>query len=269
MQSDSQGECGMSSMNTHQVLIKNLGASSGSTDPDPTAPDPTAPDPTPGADQEPPQVQILSPGDGARVNPSLVLRSTISDNKGVTKAEVVVDGSVVTSRSGAPFEFNLSLANGQHTIKLVGYDAAGNQGSDSVTVIADASQPQTPTEPEPTNPTPVKPTPGTFGATCKLGSDCASGLCGEDSALSGKFCTETCTPSKNTCPSGAGCFASTGAQYVCGAPVAKNPVSPLDGSGDLLVGGCNIARSNELGDPALLFTIATFLLGINRRRKQS
>jgi hypothetical protein len=270
MQSDSQGECGMNSMNTNQVLLTNLGPSTGApppTDPPPTDPPPTNPPPTNPADTLAPQVLISSPANGASVNPSLTVSANIADNVGVVSASLDVDGLVVSSRSTPPFDFALTLTAGQHTLTVSAFDAAGNRGTGAVTVTTDANQPSTP---PPTNPDPTPvPQPGQFGATCLVSSDCTSHLCAEDTVLNKKYCTQMCDPSKSdACPGGSNCFAS-GATYVCGVPSSTTPASPTNRMDDALLGGCSInAARGADGSLGWAWILGIALVCSRRRRRK-
>lgn len=90
-------------------------------------------------DTAPPKVTITAPKQGATVTKSITVRAQITDNFGVTKAELLVDGQPGQTQNKAPYDFSINLTAGEHTLKVVGYDAAGNTGSAAVTVTADAS----------------------------------------------------------------------------------------------------------------------------------
>jgi hypothetical protein len=134
MQSDSYGQCGMTSMNSHQLVLSALGAVEAGSQPPPTAP----------GDTTPPQVAISSPAAGATVSATVTVRSTIADNTGVARGEILVDGAVKTSRTAAPWDFTVTLAAGTHTLTVNGYDAAGNKGSATISVSVNATQPPAP-----------------------------------------------------------------------------------------------------------------------------
>jgi hypothetical protein len=57
---------------------------------------------------------------------------TASDNRGVARVELSVDGQVVASTTTAPFGVTwdtTTVTNGPHTLTAKAYDAAGNQGA--------------------------------------------------------------------------------------------------------------------------------------------
>ncbi len=125
MQSDSYGKCGMTQMNSHSILIGALGAVTSAPPTDTTAP----------------KVTITSPQGGATVSAALTVKASISDDTGVAKGQLLVDGKVVASRNGAPFDFAVNLAAGSHTLKVLGHDAAGNKGEASVNVTVQGTTP--------------------------------------------------------------------------------------------------------------------------------
>ncbi len=117
MQSDSYGTCGFTQINTDQELLKVLGASTGQT-----------------GDTAAPTVTITSPAAGATVSSPLTVRATISDDTGVAKAELLVDGTTTQTLTASPWDFTVTLAAGAHALLVRGHDAAGNTGVDSVSV---------------------------------------------------------------------------------------------------------------------------------------
>lgn len=92
----------------------------------------------PPPDSTPPTCAISSPADGAAVSGTVTVSVSASDNVGVAKVELYVDGALLTTDSAAPFAFawnTAQAADGPHTLKAVAYDAAGNSGaSPTITV---------------------------------------------------------------------------------------------------------------------------------------
>jgi poly(hydroxyalkanoate) depolymerase family esterase len=87
--------------------------------------------PSPG-DPTPPQVSLTSPAAGATVSGTITVTMDASDNVGVARVELLVDGNVVGTDSAAPYAIALdtrTLANGGHTLGARAFDAAGNQGT--------------------------------------------------------------------------------------------------------------------------------------------
>ncbi len=95
----------------------------------------TTPSPSPPpSDTGAPSVTITSPTNGAYIGNSVSINGTTSDNTGVTKREVWIDGKLRSS--GLPYTWGTKrgVARGAHTITVKAYDAAGNVGQASVTV---------------------------------------------------------------------------------------------------------------------------------------
>ncbi|MCU1272924.1 MAG: serine protease, subtilase family, partial [Bryobacterales bacterium] len=87
-------------------------------------------------DTTPPTVSITSPLPAVTVSGTLLVTGTASDNRGVTKIEFYVDGSLSLTATFSPFSFSwntATLVNGSHTVTVKAYDAAGNNRSASVT----------------------------------------------------------------------------------------------------------------------------------------
>jgi secreted trypsin-like serine protease len=248
-----------------------------------TAPDPNpAPNPSPSPSPSPspnptdttaPVVTITSPAAGAAVQTPLTVAATITDNVGVTKAELLVDGAVISTKTAAPYDFQVNLAAGTHTIQVTGHDAAGNKGSSSVSVSLDAGATPSPAPSPDPSPAPA-PAAGEYGAPCQTASDCTSGLCAEDPGFEGKYCTQGCDPNGAACPLGAGCFATNVAgKSVCGAPAQSLPIIPGDNAGGeaVLAGSCSLARtpSAEGALGALLLLLTLLSLRVSARRSRS
>jgi thermitase len=90
------------------------------------------------SDSTPPAVSITSPAAGARVSTNVSVYVSATDNTGVAKVELYVDGSLTASSTSAPFTTKWNArkaAAGAHIIQCKAYDASGNVGvSASVTV---------------------------------------------------------------------------------------------------------------------------------------
>ncbi|HEX7140821.1 MAG TPA: Ig-like domain-containing protein [Vicinamibacterales bacterium] len=102
-----------------------------------------------GSDTTPPTTSITAPANGATVSGTVNVTATASDNVGVTKMEIYVDGGLASSNTNATslaYSWNTtSVANGSHTLMSKAYDAAGNVGtSATVTVTVSNSTDTTP-----------------------------------------------------------------------------------------------------------------------------
>lgn len=106
--------------------------------------------PLPPLDTTAPTASISAPLSGATVSGVQSVSVTASDNVGVTKVELYVDGALAGSVVASPYTFpwnTTGVANGSHVLSAKAYDAAGNigqSGSVSVTVnnlVADTTTP--------------------------------------------------------------------------------------------------------------------------------
>ena len=82
----------------------------------------------PPADKTPPTVSITSPTGGGVVG-TITVSASASDNVGVNRVELYVNGTLVGIDASAPYQFSwktTSIANGPAQLKTVAYDAAGN-----------------------------------------------------------------------------------------------------------------------------------------------
>jgi subtilisin family serine protease len=87
--------------------------------------------PPPG-DTTPPTTAITSPANGATVGGTVTVSATASDNVGVSRVELFVDGALAGTDTSSPYSFSWStttVANGGHSLQTRAYDAANNVGS--------------------------------------------------------------------------------------------------------------------------------------------
>ncbi len=84
-------------------------------------------------DTKPPDVVIVNPASGAAVTDNTVIVAQASDNVGVVKVEIYVDGLLATSISSPPWQYGWNVLKfslgSTHVLQAVAYDAAGNIGS--------------------------------------------------------------------------------------------------------------------------------------------
>lgn len=91
------------------------------------------------ADTTPPSVAFLSPGNGTKVNTSVSITGSASDNLGASglNFSLVIDGKLITTVTGGSLSYNWNTkkaAAGSHLLTLTARDAAGNTTSNSITV---------------------------------------------------------------------------------------------------------------------------------------
>jgi hypothetical protein len=199
------------------------------------------------ADTEQPKVTISAPPAGGTVSKSVTVVVSATDNVGVVSVECAVDGQSAGSKTAAPYEFALTLAEGTRTIRALAKDKAGNQGEAQITVTVSGTS---------------GPTPGSFGSTCTDNASCQSKLCGLDTATQRRFCTAFCDPTQpSPCPSGASCFSASATQNVCGPP----PTTQNGVTSDSLVGTCAVGGRPGVEGLALLVLALTSLARRRRR----
>jgi hypothetical protein len=97
-----------------------------------------------GSDTTPPTASITAPANNATVSNSVTITATASDNVGVVKMELYIDGTLTTSNTNATslsFSWNTNpVSNGSHSLVVKAYDAANNIGtSPTVTVTVSNS----------------------------------------------------------------------------------------------------------------------------------
>lgn len=86
----------------------------------------------PAVDVSAPTVVITSPTDGSAVSGQAALTVSATDDTGVAKVELYLNGALIGTDTGAPFTFILDsskYANGSYSVEARGYDAAGNSAS--------------------------------------------------------------------------------------------------------------------------------------------
>jgi hypothetical protein len=85
-----------------------------------------------------PVVSITAPQDGATVSKRVTISASSTDNVGVVKMEIYIDGYLKTSSSTASistiWNVNKNTSTGAHIIVVKSYDAAGNIGQTRITV---------------------------------------------------------------------------------------------------------------------------------------
>jgi chitinase len=93
-----------------------------------------------GGDTTPPATSIMAPASGSTVSGTLTVNASASDNVGVSRVELRLDGAVISTDTAAPYSFAWNTAtasNGGHTLSTRAFDAAGNSATSagvSVTV---------------------------------------------------------------------------------------------------------------------------------------
>jgi subtilisin family serine protease len=99
------------------------------------------------ADTIPPTVSIASPASGSTVSGTATVTGSATDNVGVTRVELWIDNVLNSTCPSTAFSCSwntAAAAAGSHTVTIKAYDAAGNVGSASESlVVATAIVPST------------------------------------------------------------------------------------------------------------------------------
>ncbi len=91
------------------------------------------------ADITPPTIAITSPKSGSAVSGNVWISVNVSDDAGIAKVQLYVDGFLKATSTSAPFttkwSTNGKVAKGAHTLQCKAYDAAGNIGSSQTITV--------------------------------------------------------------------------------------------------------------------------------------
>lgn len=115
------------------------------------------------SDTQSPTTSITAPTSGSTVSGAITVASTATDNVGVTKVDLYVDGSLFATDTSSPYSFfwdTTKVTNASHTLLAKAYDGTGNVGtSATITVTVNNVAPSpTPSSSPISSPTPA-PTP--------------------------------------------------------------------------------------------------------------
>ncbi|XEO77682.1 hypothetical protein WKT22_02712 [Candidatus Lokiarchaeum ossiferum] len=87
-----------------------------------------------------PSVSITDPKENDIVQDTITITADASDNRGVTKVEFYIDGSIIGTDTTSPYALtwdSTSVADGSRDISAKAYDEAGNTDIDEITVNVD------------------------------------------------------------------------------------------------------------------------------------
>ncbi|MES2970896.1 MAG: Ig-like domain-containing protein [Patescibacteria group bacterium] len=90
------------------------------------------------ADTTAPQANLLYPTADSTVSGNVNIVATATDDRALTKIEIFVDGKLLGSSTTSPITKRWStrkVSNGSHSITIKAYDAAGNVGQSSASVV--------------------------------------------------------------------------------------------------------------------------------------
>lgn len=134
-------------------------------------------------DGQAPAAGVLSPAGGSTVSGTVAVDVAATDNVGVARVDLIVNGKVVASDSVSPYQFAWSstgVANGSATLAARAYDTAGNVGASSSVGITVANGVVADT----IAPTVAFTTPGN-GATVAAGAVTVAAQAGDNAGTSG------------------------------------------------------------------------------------
>lgn len=101
-------------------------------------------------DTEVPAIDLTTPASGATIANTSTIAANATDNVGITKVEFYINGSLKSADTTSPYTYNWDTAgaqNGNTSLMVKAYDAAGNSNSDSVQVMVANGDTQTPSTP--------------------------------------------------------------------------------------------------------------------------
>src|SRR5260370_1922737 len=107
-------------------------------------------------DTQAPTASITSPTNGATLSGSVAVSASASDNIGVTRVELWVDGVLGATATKAPYNFTwdtTASTNASHTLQDKAYDAVGNMGLSSIIAVTVSNPTSTRIAVSITNPT--------------------------------------------------------------------------------------------------------------------
>jgi subtilisin family serine protease len=99
---------------------------------------------TPAVDSVAPSAAIIAPLGSSSVSGLVAVDVSASDDVGVVRVDLQVNGSTVASETTAPFGFSWNsagVANGMANLVVVAYDAAGNRGQSAPVAVNVANAP--------------------------------------------------------------------------------------------------------------------------------
>ena len=219
-----------------------------------------------GSTPTPPTVSIDDPANGAQVQQGFPVHATVNDVDGIDHVQLMIDNKLINSKASTPWAFNAptDLGTGTHHLEVRAYDAQMTPGSAFIDVVIGAPC-------DGNNPCQAQgqvcvdgrcvagpDDPNGLGTVCTSPTDCASGSC-NGTGSGTMYCTESCDPSKNGCPSGFSCTATSQAgQGVCW------PGGNDNGDNGGAVAGCN-AGGGGAGLGAIGLALFAF---VGRRRRR-
>src|ERR1043165_69758 len=94
-------------------------------------------------DTTPPTTSITPPATGATVSGTVGVAASASDNVGVTKVGVYLDGALQSTSTASPYSWSwntTTASNAAHALVSRAYDAAGNTGNPTTVSVKSHNQ---------------------------------------------------------------------------------------------------------------------------------
>jgi len=129
-----------------------------------------------GSDATPPTVSITSPTGGS-VAGTVTVSASASDNVGVSRVDLWINGALALSDNAAPYQFSwdtTKLANGLATLRAVAYDTSGNAGLSSLVTVTIANG--TPSDTTPPTVSISSPTSGNVSGTVTVSANAGDNI---------------------------------------------------------------------------------------------
>ncbi len=211
-----------------------------------------------GQDTVGPTITITSPTEGQVVEIGSPIEADITDASDVQRAELLVNGTKVTEKTGAPWTFEVpaGTATGEVTLTIRAYDSKGNLNQALVRVYLPNGDEESCSPAGDSCPDGLEcseglcvPGDGIFGlgATCNANEECETQLCA--AADGEKRCSQQCNEA-TPCPEG----------FECRGDVACWPAPDEDG-------GCTAAGPSSSSGLGLLWLLGLVALVARRRRR--
>ena len=86
-------------------------------------------------DETAPIVSITSPDNNSKAKGMVTVKAEASDENGVTKTELYVDGVLMDTDTSSPYSFTwdtINVSKGRHELTVKAYDEAGNVGTSEI-----------------------------------------------------------------------------------------------------------------------------------------
>lgn len=230
-------QCGPTSQNSYQKILAVFG----------------------NANPTPPTVAFTNPHANQAVAGGFPISLTASDNNGVARIDLLLDGAPYATLTTVPYVTNgpTTIADGAHKLKATAVDTQGAEASVEIPftvgsgchTAGDCATAGAGFVCVDGRCVPGETATGGLGTTCVGGGDCASGQCASKGGE--QLCTEACDPAADGCPGGYACTSNGAGGGLCW-PSAANCL------------GCSTNQS----DPTMPIGFGLVVAGLVVRRRR-